>query len=212
MQEENTIELWGRTLSKPFESHVSYKTTYYKLPFAVPRLSGTEDVVNLILSRGRLEGSVIEPDQWLRVVGSVRSYNNTGGETGNRLVITVLVQELAPAPAQEGVNHLILSGVLCKPPVRRRTPLGREICDLLLAVNRPYSSHGYRKADYLPCIAWGTLADACGHMAVGDQLRLKGRLQSREYRKTTENGDTVTRVAYEVSIMELLEKEQHEQL
>jgi len=115
----------------------------------------------------------------------------------------VLVRELAPAPAQDGVNRLVLAGVLCKPPVQRRTPLGRDICDLLLAVNRPYG-----RADYLPCIAWGSLASACGAMAVGDRLRLEGRLQSREYRKTTENGDTVTRVAYEVSVMNLLEEEE----
>jgi len=196
---ENKIELWGRTEDRPRPSHQNHGTQYYKLPFAVPRLSGAEDVVNLILSAGRLEGSLIEPGQWLRVGGEVRSYNNKSG-VGSRLVITVLVRELAPAPAQEGVNRLVLSGVLCKAPVLRRTPLGRDICDLLLAVNRSYG-----RADYLPCIAWGSLANACGSMAVGDRLRLEGRLQSREYRKMLD-GEEVTRVAYEVSIMNLLEE------
>lgn len=197
---ENRIELWGRAVDRPRPSHENHGTRYYMLPFAVPRLSGTQDVVNLVLSAGRLEGSVIEPGQWLRVVGEVRSYNNKSG-VGSRLVITVLVRELTPAPAQEGVNHLLLAGVLCKPPVQRRTPLGRDICDLLLAVNRPYG-----RADYLPCIAWGTLAEVCGGMAVGDRLRLEGRLQSREYRKVLD-GEEVTRVAYEVSVMNLLEDE-----
>lgn len=196
---ENKIELWGVTQDRPRLSHQNHGTSYFILPLAVPRLSGAQDVVNLVLSAGRLEGSVIEPGQWLRVVGEVRSYNNKSG-VGSRLVITVLVRDLAPAPAQEGVNRLVLAGVLCKPPVQRRTPLGRDICDLLLAVNRPYG-----RADYLPCIAWGSLAEVCGRMAVGDRLRLEGRLQSREYRKVVD-GDEVTRVAFEVSIMNLLDE------
>lgn len=96
---------------------------------------------------------------------------------------------------------MVLSGALCKRPVVRRTPLGRSICDLLLAVNRAYG-----RADYLPCIAWGSLAACCGRMSVGDRLRLEGRLQSRQYRKVVD-GEEVTRVAYEVSVMNLLEEE-----
>ena len=116
-------------------------------------------------------------------------------------MITVLVRDLAVTQEGEGVNRLVLSGALCKRPVVRRTPLGRSICDLLLAVNRAYG-----RADYLPCIAWGSLAACCGRMSVGDRLRLEGRLQSRQYRKVVD-GEEVTRVAYEVSVMNLLEEE-----
>jgi len=117
---------------------------------------------------------------------------------GPRLVITVLVRDVLPVLPSEGENRLLLAGVICKPPVRRRTPLGREICDLLLAVNRPYG-----RADYLPCIAWGSLAALCGSMDVGERLRLEGRLQSRRYRKVTAEGEE-ERVAYEISVMNLL--------
>ena len=136
----------------------------------------------------------------MRTEGEVRSYNNKSG-VGSRLVITVLVRDLAVTQEGEGVNRLVLSGALCKRPVVRRTPLGRSICDLLLAVNRAYG-----RADYLPCIAWGSLAACCGRMSVGDRLRLEGRLQSRQYRKVVD-GEEVTRVAYEVSVMNLLEEE-----
>jgi len=197
---ENKIELWGRAVEAPHPSHRNHGLEYYGMPLAVPRLSGAEDVLNLILPAAHLERRELEPGDWLRAEGEVRSYNNKSG-VGSRLVITVLVRELSPAPAAEGFNRLVLAGALCKLPVVRRTPLGRDICDLLLAVNRPYG-----RADYLPCIAWGSLAAACGRMAVGDRLRLEGRLQSREYRKVVD-GEEFTRTAYEVSVMNLLDEE-----
>ena len=197
---ENRIELLGRAMDRPALSHQNHGVDYYVLPLAVPRLSGTEDVLNLMLSRWQAERWAIQPGQWFRAEGEVRSYNNKSG-VGSRLVITVLVRDLAPVQPGEGINRLVLSGVLCKRPVVRRTPLGRNICDLLLAVNRAYG-----RADYLPCIAWGSLAAWCGRMEVGDRLRLEGRLQSRTYRKIVD-GEEVARVAYEVSVMGLLEEE-----
>jgi hypothetical protein len=171
---------------------------YYLMPLSVPRLSGAEDELKLILPQRQLEEWTPEPDQWVYAGGEVRSYNNRSG-VGSRLVITVLVRELFPATAGEGLNRLELSGGLCKPPVLRRTPLGRDICDLLLAVSRAYG-----RADYLPCIAWGSVAVTCGNLSVGDRLHLSGRLQSRPYRKVTDSGEQ-SRVAYEVSVMNLLE-------
>ena len=197
---ENRIELLGRVVDRPVLSHQNHGTDYYIMPLAVPRLSGTEDVLNLVLSRWQLERWALPPGQWVRTEGEVRSYNNKSG-VGSRLVITVLVRDLAVTQEGEGVNRLVLSGALCKRPVVRRTPLGRSICDLLLAVNRAYG-----RADYLPCIAWGSLAACCGRMSVGDRLRLEGRLQSRQYRKVVD-GEEVTRGAYEVSVMNLLEEE-----
>ena len=196
---ENRIELQGWAVSRPALSHRSYGVEYYAMPLAVPRLSGAEDVLNLVLTRGQLSRWMPEPGRWARVEGQVRSFNNRSG-VGSRLVITVLARSLEPTREEEGVNRLELAGVLCKPPVVRRTPLGREICDLLLAVNRSYS-----RSDYLPCIAWGSLAQRCGAMAVGDPLHLLGRLQSRRYRKLVE-GVEQERTAYEVSVMNLAEE------
>ena len=129
--------------------------------------------------------------------GEVRSFNNRSG-VGSRLVITVLAREIRPGLG-EPCNHIALAGTLCKPPILRRTPLGRQICDLMLAVPRRYG-----RADYLPVIAWGQLAVRSGALAVGDPLALEGRVQSRIYHKVTDQG-TEARVAYEVSIMRLLE-------
>lgn len=195
---ENKIELQGRAVGRPTLSHSNHGTDYYLLPLSVPRLSGAEDVLKLILPQRQLDLWTPEPDQWTYIEGEVRSFNNKSG-VGNKLVITVLVREMAQTSQREGINRLVLEGALCKAPVLRRTPLGRDICDLLLAVNRAYG-----RADYLPCIAWGTVAVACGGMAVGDRLRLEGRLQSRQYRKTVD-GEEVSRTAYEVSVMNLLE-------
>lgn len=197
-QGENKIELQGRVAGPPVLSHQNHGTEYFRLPLSVPRLSGAEDLIQLILPRQLLELRHPEAGQWVYTEGEVRSYNNKSG-VGSRLVITVLVRELMHCALQEGVNHLILSGALCKPPSLRRTPLGRDICDLLLAVNRAYG-----RADYLPCIAWGSLALSCAALPVGAPLHLEGRLQSREYRKVTDEGE-VTRIAYEVSVMTLLE-------
>lgn len=199
-REENRIELQGRVAGTPSLSHQNHGTDYYLLPLTVPRLSGAEDTLNLILSQQQLEQWTPQTGEWARAEGEVRSYNNKSG-VGNRLVITVLVRQLSPAQDREGVNRLTLEGVLCKPPAPRRTPLGRDICDLLLAVNRAYG-----RADYLPCIAWGSLAMRCGQMEVGDRLRLEGRLQSRQYRKLVDGQET-TRVAYEISVMNLAEEE-----
>lgn len=199
---ENRISLRGSVAGEPALTHRNHGVDYYTVPFRVPRLSGAEDVLNLVTAQP--DPALWTPGVWLAAEGEVRSYNNRSG-VGPRLVITVLVRSADPCPPSEGENRLNLGGVLCKPPVRRRTPLGREICDLLLAVNRPYG-----RADYLPCIAWGSLAALCGGMDVGTPLRLEGRLQSRRYRKVTDAGEE-TRVAYEVSVMNLLPEPEEDQ-
>ncbi len=195
---ENRISLQGRVAAPPVHTHHNHGVDYFTVAFSVPRLSGAEDTLNLVVARP--DPDLWQPGEWLAVEGDVRSYNNRSG-VGPRLVITVLVRSAIPIRPTEGENRLVLAGVLCKSPVRRRTPLGREICDLLLAVNRPYG-----RADYLPCIAWGSLAALCGSMDVGAPLRLEGRLQSRSYRKITPEGEE-SRTAYEVSVMNLLPEE-----
>lgn len=192
---ENKILLRGQVGAPPAWSHRNHGVDYYAAPLRVPRLSGTDDVLNVVTADP--DPAVWAPGNWICVQGEVRSYNNRSG-AGSKLVITVLARSAQPHEGEEGENRLTLAGALCRKPVARRTPLGREICDLLLAVNRPYG-----RADYLPCIAWGSLAVHCGALDVGDKLRLEGRLQSRQYHKLI-NGEQVERTAFEISIMNLL--------
>lgn len=192
---ENRALLRGTAAGSPVFSHENHGVAYDLFPLSVQRLSGAADRLNVVLPRSLLTACPVYEGLPLEVQGEVRSFNNRSG-SGSRLVITVLARELAPT-AEKPANHLALAGALCKPPILRRTPLGREICDLMLAVNRRYG-----RADYLPCIAWGSLAHQCGAMLVGDSLRLEGRLQSRAYNKEVD-GQLQVRTAFEVSVMSL---------
>lgn len=193
-QKENRAVLRGTVAGDAVLSHQVHGIDFYRFPLTVPRLSGREDVLN-ILYPGPAAALPASGD-YVEVTGQVRSFNNRSG-VGSRLVITVLARSVIPGIG-EPCNQVFLQGTLCKTPILRQTPLGRDICDLLLAVNRRY-----RRADYLPCIAWGTLALRCGQMDTGESLCLEGRLQSRVYRKTI--GETVQeRTAFEISISCLL--------
>jgi len=165
------------------------------MPIEVCRLSGTADHLNVVLSREQLEAIDPRPGERLTVRGEVRTFNNRSG-VGRRLVVSVFAREVCREEGEDE-NHLELSGTLCKPPTLRSTPLGRTICDMILAVNRRYG-----RADYLPCIAWGSLAHRCGELKVGDRMSLTGRLQSRVYTKTAE-GRTEEHTAFEVSVMSM---------
>ena len=131
---ENKILLRGQGLGQPVRSHQNHGVDYYVVPLRVPRLSGVDDVLNLVTADP--DPALWAPGQWVNVQGEVRSYNNRTGQ-GSKLVITVLVRGAQPDTTEEGENRLVLAGALCRKPAVRRTPLGREICDLLLAVNRP---------------------------------------------------------------------------
>ncbi|MBP3319844.1 MAG: single-stranded DNA-binding protein [Ruminiclostridium sp.] len=194
-QKENRVVLRGTVAEEAVFSHRVHGIDFYRFPLAVPRLSGREDLLNILLPCSPEEELPQEGD-YVEVAGQIRSFNNRTG-VGNRLVITVLARSVLPTQ-EEPCNQVLLGGTLCKPPVLRRTPLGRDICDLLLAVNRRY-----RRADYLPCIAWGSLALACSRLETGDSLQLDGRLQSRTYLKTIGSA-TQERTAFEVSISSLL--------
>ena len=191
----NEVLLVGTALDVPALSHENHGARFYRFSLEVPRLSGQADVLPVLLPEPVL--LPLSPGSPVRIRGQLRSFNNRSG-VGSRLVLTVYAQE---AEHGDGAaqNHIRLSGSLCKPPVYRRTPLGRSICDLMLAVPRRYG-----RADYLPAIAWGQLAARCARLQVGDGLTLEGRIQSRTYKKVTDAG-TQDRVAYEVSIMHLLE-------
>ena len=191
-QKNNYVALSGEVIQEPTYSHSAGGEDYFTFPLRCLRLSGAEDLLNIILSRSHLEQLDAQPGDRVGLVGQVRSYNNHSGQ-GSKLVITVRVQEFFPAPAQEDSNRVLLVGNLCRKPVYRRTPLGREIADLLLAVNR-----GTGKADYLPCILWGRTAQQCAGLAVGSPLALTGRLQSRVYVKQLPDR-AEERIAYEIS-------------
>ena len=190
---QNYVELWGTAGAAPSFSHENHGESFYRFPLSVERLSGQEDRLPVILPRPLLEAHPVHTGDVLTLTGQLRSFNNRSGQ-GPRLVISVFVRELVPGGAAP-FNQIQLSGILCKTPTLRRTPLGREICDLILAVNRRYG-----RADYLPCIAWGAVAQQVAAMTTGDRLTIEGRVQSRTYTKT-ENGVSTERTAYEVSIM-----------
>lgn len=192
---ENRALLRGSVAEAPVFSHENHDVTYWSFPLEVKRLSGAEDRVN-VLAPGTLLGECpIAAGLGVEVEGEVRSFNNRTGQ-GSRLVISLYAKSMKPW-SEEHQNQLTLVGVLCKQPVIRRTPLGREICDLMLAVNRKYG-----RADYLPCIAWGSLAERCSQLRVGDGVHIDGRFQSRKYTKV-ENGESHERTAYEISVMKL---------
>ena len=194
---QNDVLLEGRPANEPEWSHENHGTQFYRFFLEVPRLSGTPDVLPVLLPETLL--GCTGGQSSLRVRGQLRSFNNRSG-VGNKLVLTVYATDIQPG-AGSPCNQILLTGSLCKPPIFRRTPLGRSICDLMLAVPRRYG-----RADYLPVIAWGQLAVQASCLGVGDSLSLEGRVQSRAYHKVTDSG-TEERIAYEVSMMHLLEEE-----
>ena len=193
----NFVELCGICAEAPVLSHENHNERFFTFPLYVERLSGQADLPRIVVPQTLFQTLAICGGMPLRVTGQLRSFNNKSGE-GRRLVISVFAQTIEPTDAPP-CNHITLDGVLCKPPVLRRTPLGRSICDMILAVNRRYG-----RSDYLPCIAWGQVAQLVGAMDVGARIALDGRVQSRVYNKQLPDGTSEERTAYEVSIMQLL--------
>ena len=193
--ETNYTRLCGTPVGTPLFSHSSRGQDFYTFPLEVRRLSGTTDRLNIILRQSMLP--LLEGGSGsLCVEGQLRSFNNRRGE-GARLVITVFARELRYCQ-EEDSNLVLLHGTLCKAPTLRSTPMGRDICDLMLAVNRRCG-----RSDYLPCICWGALAREASAWTVGTALRLSGRIQSRRYLKQTEEGP-VEKTAFEVSAAQII--------
>ena len=204
--EENRVHLSGRILTAPVFSHKTYGEAFYLMMLGAFRKSGCEDRIRLIVSERILGGRSPQEGDIVDLYGQIRTYNReVNGK--NHLEINVFVRELYywgeehPDGIFNGYgsfsycNEISLEGFLCKVPVRRTSPLGREICDLMLAVNRQYN-----KSDYIPAIAWGRNAVYAATLAVGEKIFAEGRLQSREYRKYSDDGIAEIRTAYEVSI------------
>ena len=193
----NDLLLRGTAAAEPAFSHENHGQRFYRFPLSVRRLSGQADVLQVIATGEQLSHLLPLAGRRLEIQGQLRSFNNKSGQ-GSRLVISAFTRLLVET-AGEDVNIIELKGAICKPPVLRRTPLGRCICDMMLAVNRRYG-----RADYLPCIAWGQVAMVTGQLPVGSTLALEGRVQSRVYTKVLD-GVPQERTAYEVSIMRLQE-------
>ena len=194
-QSLNEVLLEGLPLADPEWSHENHGTRFFRFLLRTPRLSGTPDILPVLLPE--VLAQEVKARRPIRIRGQLRSFNNRSG-VGNKLILTVYALELSAATG-EPCNQITLTGSLCKPPILRRTPLGRSICDMMLAVPRHYG-----RADYLPVIAWGQLAVQVSRFGTGDTLSLSGRIQSRTYHKVTDSG-TEERTAYEVSMMHLLD-------
>ena len=200
VMENNRVTVIGTIVSDFTFSHAVFGEGFYLVDLSVNRLSEQADVIPLMVSERLMDvtrdyrGCTIEAD------GQFRSYNRHEG-VKNRLVLSVFVREvqfLEEFTDYTKTNQIFLDGYICKEPIYRKTPLGREIADLLVAVNRPYG-----KSDYIPCIAWGRNAQYAARFGVGEKICLTGRLQSREYQKLMDNGEYITRSAYEVSAFTL---------
>ena len=189
---DNQIRLCGTLESAPVFSHENHGRRFYSFCLGVERLSGTLDRLRVLADWSLLEAADCAWGERVLVTGQVRSYNQVT-ETGRHLLISVYAETLELSDG-EPEDLVILTGALCRDPVYRRTPLGREICDGMLAVNR-----SYRRTDYLPCIFWGRTARQIAALSAGARITLTGRLQSREYTKLLPDGGTETRTAYEIS-------------
>ena len=190
----NLLRLTGTMTGAPTFSHEVFGEAFYQFSLSVPRLSGVSDLLPVTASERLLTPLNPTPGMRLRLEGQVRSYNKVINGAG-RLLITAFAQQLIVPVEELNPNTITLTGALCKPPAYRTTPFGREIADLMLAVNRAYG-----KSDYIPCIAWGRNARFASRMSVGEQITIEGRLQSRPYQKLMSDGTTVEKTAYEVSV------------
>ena len=200
MIENNQVTIMGQVASGFTFSHEVFGEGFYMVEVLVQRLSSSYDRIPLMISERLIDVTQDYTGEYISVSGQFRSYNRHE-EQKNRLVLSVFAREIEfidEEPDGARTNHILLEGYMCKRPVYRKTPLGREIADLLLAVNRPYG-----KSDYIPCICWGRNARYASGFDVGEHVRILGRIQSREYVKKLSETETETRTAYEVSVSKL---------
>ena len=212
--ENNYLTLVGKVTGEKRFSHEIYGEKFYVFDLEIPRLSGNADIIPITVSERIATDEMLTEGKNLLVKGQFRSYNSYDTQK-NRLILTVFAKdviEVEEKPEDEDneivkkdmvTNEVVLIGYICKKPIYRQTPFGREIADILLAVNRAYN-----KSDYIPCIAWGRNARFCQNLEVGTKVKLVGRVQSRTYEKKYEDGTVENRVAYEVSVgsLEIIEE------
>ena len=202
--ENNYLTLVGKVTGEKRFSHEIYGERFFIFNLSIPRLSGNADIIPITISERLVSDDMLQEGKRLLVKGQFRSYNSYENEK-NKLILTVFAKDIEELKDEEEdnefvkkdmiTNEVVLIGYICKKPIYRQTPFGREIADLLLAVNRAYN-----KSDYIPSIAWGRNARFCQNLEVGTRVKVVGRVQSRTYEKKFEDGTSETRVAYEVSI------------
>ena len=216
--ENNYLTLVGKVTGEKRFSHEIYGERFYIFNLEIPRLSGNSDIIPITVSERLIQEETLQEGKKLLIKGQFRSYNSYENEK-NRLILTVFTKDIVELKEEDEeeeneivkkdivTNEVVLIGYICKKPIYRQTPFGREISDILLAVNRAYN-----KSDYIPCIAWGRNARFCQNLEVGSQVKIVGRVQSRTYEKKHEDGTVETRVAYEVSIgsLEVIEEKNTE--
>ncbi len=216
--ENNYLTLVGKVTGEKKFSHEIYGESFYVFNLEIPRLSGNSDIIPITVSERLIKEETLQEGKKLLVKGQFRSYNSYE-EGKNRLILTVFAKDIIELEENENeeenemvkkdiiTNEVVLIGYICKKPIYRQTPFGREISDILLAVNRAYN-----KSDYIPCIAWGRNARFCQNLEVGVQVKIVGRVQSRTYEKKYEDGTVETRVAYEISVgsLEVIEEEDND--
>ncbi len=193
--DNNVAAISGLISSELIYSHTGYGEEFYYFMVDVMRLSKSYDKIPVTISDRVIPTGDFSIGRFVEVEGQYRSYNKSEGQS--KLMLTLFARDIRfpdAETAKEGINRVELNGFLCKPPIYRVTPFNREIADILLAVNRPYN-----RSDYIPCILWGRNARYATTLKIGDQLKIAGRIQSREYQKVMPEGEPVTKVAYEVS-------------
>lgn len=194
--ENNFVEIGGIIIDKPEFSHELFDEKFYKINVESKRLSSSQDILPVIISERLIDINNLTNGKTVHVIGQFRSYNKQE-EMRSRLVLSIFAKEIEIIEEEDilTLNNVDLVGYICKKPIYRKTPLGREIADVLIAVNR-----SYKKSDYIPCILWGRNAKFCEKLQVGTMVRLSGRIQSRKYEKKFENGEILEKIAYEVSV------------
>ena len=213
--ENNYLTLVGKVTGEKEFSHEIYGEKFYRFSLSIARLSGNADIIPITISERLITDETLTEGKKLLIKGQFRSYNSFENER-NKLILTVFAKDVQELPEneeqevevegedgeiakkEEMTNEVVLIGFVCKKPIYRQTPFGREIADVLLAVNRAYN-----KSDYIPTIAWGRNSRFCQTLEVGDNIRVWGRLQSREYQKKINETEVVKKVAYEVSISKM---------
>jgi len=198
--ESNVAELCGVVLSELRFSHKTYGEIFYTFVLGIERRSGYIDEINIMVSERLIFDNPPREGDFVEIKGQIRTYNEIVDEK-NKLNVVVFAKEIYQSENfGYNENYIYLEGFLCKEPLKRTSPLGRKICDMMLAVNRMYN-----KSDYIPCIAWGRNAGYAEKLGVGTKLALEGRIQSREYKKKLDDGTAEMRKAFEVSVVKLEE-------
>jgi single-strand DNA binding protein len=199
LNQTNTIKLSGRIITEPEPSHQVYGEEFYNLKLECKRLSQASDILPITISDRLLIHNDFSIDSFVDINGQIRSYNSySDGKT--HLILTVFVKDIENCDTLEenNPNDVTLNGYICKPPIYRTTPFGREIADVLLAVNRAYN-----KSDYIPIICWGRNARFVSNLDVGSNIIINGRMQSRVYQKKTDEDTIIEKTAYEVSVSKI---------